>query len=64
MGGTVSGKAGATVKATVAHQWNVNLQVQYGDTLVTVSYSTWLATRADTKSAAVDVAEEILAGLR
>lgn len=53
-----------TVEATITHQWNANLQVQYGDTLVTVSYSTWLANRADTKAAAVDVAEEILAGLK
>lgn len=53
-----------TVEATIPHQWNVNLQVQYGDTLVTVSYSTWLASRADTKAAAVVVAREILAGLK
>lgn len=56
-------RSACTVRATIPHQWNVDLQVQYGDTLVTVSYSTWLASRADTKAAAVVVAKEILAGL-
>lgn len=53
-----------TVEATIPRQWNVNLQVQYGDTLVTVSYSTWLANRADTKAAAIVVAKQVLAGLK
>lgn len=53
-----------TIVSTIPHQWNVNLQVQYGDTLVTVSYSTWLAGKADTRSAAVVVAQETLAGLK
>ncbi|MBO0827300.1 MAG: hypothetical protein J2P24_05910 [Streptosporangiales bacterium] len=53
-----------TVETTIPHQWNANLQVQYGDTLVTVNYSTWLATKDDTKAAAMAVARETLAGLK
>lgn len=52
-----------TAVSTIPHQWNVNLQVQYGDSLVTVSYSTWLAGKADTRAAAIVVAKEVLAGL-
>lgn len=45
------------------HHWDISVRVQYGDTLVAIDYSTRLADGGDTKSAALAVTREVLAGL-
>ncbi|MQA77901.1 MAG: hypothetical protein GEV10_05375 [Streptosporangiales bacterium] len=45
-------------------RWETQVHVQYGDTVVTVVYTTWLADRSDTESAAITVAREVLAAMR
>lgn len=56
----------ATVDVTRAgrSRWETHVQVQYGDTLVAVVYTTWLADRSDTENAAITVAREVLATMR
>lgn len=56
----------ATVDVTRAgrSRWETQVHVQYGDTVVAVTYTTWLADRSDTESAAITVVREVLATMR